>query len=129
MRSSKQTHLTIYINEKLRVSSELDAKCSGGAIAHINLESNFPDTESAWDMLNKIALSGVIYFAFNTRINVCEHQHGFVGTDHCPKCGLPVYDTFQRIVGYLIPTRAYSKDRFKEFTARRWYNYSLELKD
>ena len=82
------------IQEKLRLSSILDAKCSGGSIAHINLEANFPNTDVAWNMLNKIAESGVIYFAFNTRINECKNHHGFVGTDKCPVCGEPVYDTY-----------------------------------
>jgi ribonucleoside-triphosphate reductase len=38
------------IDEKIRTAAILDNKCSGGAIAHINLESNFPDTDSAWYM-------------------------------------------------------------------------------
>ena len=78
----------------------------------------------AWEMLNKIAQSGVIYFAFNTRINECENHHGFVGSEHCPVCGKPVFDTYQRIVGYLVPTRSYSKERFREFTTRQWYEYA-----
>lgn len=117
------------INEKLKLSSILDAKCSGGAIAHINLEANFPNTDMAWDMLNKIAESKVMYFAFNTRINECKNHHGFVGTDICPHCGEPVFDTYQRIVGYLVPTRSYSKTRLLEFTTRQWYNYAVALRD
>lgn len=112
------------IQEKLRLSSILDIKCSGGSIAHINLEQNFPNTDVAWDMLNKIAESGVIYFAFNTRINECDNHHGFVGTDVCPECGHGVYDTYQRIVGFLEPVRSYSKDRKKEFSTRQWYSYA-----
>ena len=112
------------IQEKLRLSSILDAKCSGGAIAHINLEANFPNGDVAWDVLNKIAQSGVIYFAFNTRINECINHHGFVGTDHCPSCGEGVHDTYQRIVGYLVPSRSYSTDRLKEFEARQWYDFA-----
>lgn len=117
------------IQEKLRLSSILDTKCSGGSIAHINLESNFPNTDMAWKMLNHIAKSGVIYFAFNTRINECKNHHGFVGTNNCPECGEPVFDTYQRIVGYLVPTRSYSKDRFKEFNTRQWYEYAEMMKD
>ena len=117
------------IQEKLRLSAILDEKCSGGAIAHINLESNFPNTDMAWEMLNQIAQSGVIYFAFNTRINECKNHHGFVGTDHCPNCGDPVFDTYQRIVGYLVPTRSYSKERFAEFKAREWYKYAEMLRE
>ena len=117
------------LSEKLRLSAILDEKCSGGSIAHINLESNFPNTDVAWDMLNKIAQAGVIYFAFNTRINECKNHHGFVGTDICPNCGEPVHDTYQRIVGYLVPTRSYSKDRFKEFTTRQWYEHAMMLQE
>ena len=116
------------IQEKLRVCSILDVKCSGGSIAHINLESNFPNTDMAWKALNNIAKAGVIYFAFNTRINECKNHHGFVGSDICPNCKCPVHDTYQRIVGYLVPTRAYSKDRKREFSVRQWYNYANQLK-
>ena len=111
------------IQEKLRLSSILDAKCSGGAIAHINLEQNFPNKDVAWEMLNYIASQNVFYFAFNTRINECSNHHGFVGTDICPICGKGVMDTYQRIVGFLEPRRAYSKDRKREFDTRQWYSY------
>ena len=116
------------IQEKLKVSSILDVKCSGGAIAHINLETNFPNKDMAWDVLNNIAQRGVIYFAFNTRINECKNHHGFVGTDICPTCGEDIYDTYQRIVGFLEPVRSYSKDRKKEFNTRQWYDYA-EMKN
>lgn len=112
------------IQEKLRLSSILDAKCSGGAIAHINLENNFPNSDAAWEMLNYIANQNVYYFAFNTRLNECKNHHGFVGTDICPICGEGVMDTYQRIVGFLEPRRSYSKDRKKEFDTRKWYAYA-----
>lgn len=112
------------IDEKLRLSSILDAKCSGGAIAHINIENNFPNKDVAWDMLNKIAISDVIYFAFNSIINECENHHGFVGTDICPICGKPVFDTYTRIVGFLEPRRTYSSVRKRERDARQWYKYA-----
>ena len=110
------------INEKIRTSAILDNKCSGGAIAHINIDNNFPNTDMAWEMLNYIASQGVIYFCYNTRINVCKNHHGFVGTDICPECGEPTIDTYQRVVGFLTPSRSYSNPRFKEFSAREWYD-------
>jgi len=117
------------ITEKIKLSSILDKKCSGGAITHINIENNFPNKDVAWDMLNYIAQNGVIYFAFNSKINECKNHHGFVGTNICPECGEGVSDTYQRIIGYLAPTRSYSKDRFKEFNTRKWYEYSEIVKD
>lgn len=110
------------INEKIRTSAILDNKCSGGAIAHINIDSNFPNSDMAWDMLDYIASQGVIYFCYNTKINVCNNHHGFVGTDICPECGEEKTDTYQRVVGFLTPSKSYSKDRFKEFSARQWYD-------
>lgn len=112
------------IKEKIYLSSVLDKLCSGGAIAHINIENNFPNTDMAWDMLNKIAEAGVIYFAFNNKIKVCDKHHAFVGTDICPNCGGPVFDEITRVVGFLTPTRSYSKDRKHEYSERRWYDLS-----
>jgi ribonucleoside-triphosphate reductase len=110
------------IKEKIRTSAILDNKCSGGAIAHINIDSNFPNKDMAWDMLNYIASQGVIYFCYNTKINVCKNHHGFVGTEMCPECNEPKIDTYQRVVGFLTPSKSYSKERIKEFTARQWYD-------
>lgn len=109
------------IKEKVRLSGLFDKKCGGGVIAHINIENEFPTEEAAWDMLNYLAKNKVIYFAFNSKINECEHHHGFVGTDICPECGGPIIDTYQRIVGYLVPSRNYSSARKKEFSKRQWY--------
>lgn len=113
------------INEKIRTSAILDNKCSGGAIAHVNIDNNFPNTDMAWDMLNYIASQGVIYFCYNTKINVCAHHHGFVDSDICPECGEKAVDTYQRIVGFLTPSKSYSKERFKEFSARQWYDIGV----
>ena len=113
------------INEKIRTSAILDNKCSGGAIAHINIDNNFPNTDMAWEMLNYIASQGVIYFCYNTKINVCKNHHGFVDSDICPECGEHVCDTYQRVVGFLTPSKSYSKERFKEFSARQWYDTAI----
>ena len=110
------------IQEKCRLSSILDKECSGGAIAHINIEGRFPTKEMAWNMLNYVASHGVIYSAFNTKISVCKHKHAFIGTSTCPKCGEPVADTFTRVVGFYTPVSSYQKIRKKEFSKRKWYN-------
>lgn len=112
------------IKEKIYLSSILDKLCSGGAIAHINIENNFTNTDMAWGMLNKIAEAGVIYFAFNSKIKVCDKHHAFVGTDTCPTCGGAVFDEITRVVGFLTPTRSYSKDRKHEYSERRWHELS-----
>jgi ribonucleoside-triphosphate reductase len=109
------------IQEKIKLGSILDKKCNGGQISHVNLEAPFVDKEQAWDLLNKMAKDGVIYFAYNVRTNVCEDGHGFFG-DTCPVCGKPVVDTFQRVVGFLTNRASYSKERKREFDARQWFD-------
>lgn len=109
------------IQEKCRLSSVLDKKCSGGAIAHINVEGRFASKDMAWEMLNYIAQQGVIYFAFNTKISVCKHRHAFIGETNCPTCGEPIADTFTRVVGFYTPVSGYQEIRRKEFDERKWY--------
>lgn len=107
------------LHEKIRLSAELDKACGGGSIAHINLDAPLDNFEAAWDLLNYIADQGVTYFAFNLRISACKHNHGFYGTT-CPTCGEPVETTYQRIVGFLVPEKTYSKERKAEFRMRDW---------
>ena len=109
------------IQEKLDLSAQLDAACSGGSVAHINLDAPFQNFETAWRMLNVVADSGVPYFAFNLRISACEENHGFYG-EVCPICGKPKVTTYQRIVGFLTPESTYSEPRKKEFAMRDWFD-------
>lgn len=87
------------IQEKCRLGSLFDKKCGGGCIAHINIENRFPNEDTAWDMLNYVASQGVIYFAFTTKISVCQHKHAFISENKCPVCGEPIADTYARVVG------------------------------
>lgn len=105
--------------EKIRTSAALDRACGGGSIAHINLEAPITNFDTAWKLLNHIAKEGVVYFAFNLRINACEHNHGFFG-ETCPICGKPKTTSYQRIVGFLTPEKNYSSVRKKEFAKRDW---------
>lgn len=110
------------IQEKCRLGHLFDAKCGGGCIAHIDIENRFPNEEAAWDMLNYVAKQGVIYFAFTTKINVCEDKHAFIGTKECPQCGKPVADQYARVVGFYTPVSGYQRIRKNEFNQRKWYD-------
>ena len=110
------------IQEKCRLGHLFDQKCGGGCIAHINIENRFANEEEAWQMLNYVAAHGVIYFAFTTKISVCEDKHAFIGEAYCPICGKPIADTYARVVGFYTPTSSYQKIRKREFDHRRWMN-------
>ena len=109
------------LEEKCRLSAILDKACNGGSIAHINIDAPFTNFDTAWDMLNYVADSGVPYFAFCTRISACEENHGFYG-EKCPICGKPKVTTYQRVVGFLTPEKTYSKERKAEFKMRDWFD-------
>lgn len=108
------------INERIKLASILDKKAGGGQILHIGLEGAQLTEEESWKMLNYIANSGVIYFAYNPKLSICEKSHTFFG-DVCPICGRPKHDEVSRIVGYLVPTSSYSEGRKEEYENRRWY--------
>lgn len=109
------------MHERIRIASTFDKFCNGGSILHVNIEAPFASYEQAWDMLNYIADQGVTYFAFNTKIQACKHNHAFFGKI-CPECGEPVETEYTRIVGFYTPIKTYSKERKAEYNLREWEN-------
>ncbi len=114
------------LQEKVRLSAILDKACNGGSILHANFDAPFNNFETAWDILNYVADSGVPYFAFCNKISACENNHGFYG-EICPTCQQPKVTTYQRIVGFLTPERSYSKPRKDEFKLRQWEKSDIEV--
>lgn len=107
------------MHERIRIAALFDGFCNGGSILHVNTEAPFNNFDSAWQMLNYIADQGVTYFAFNTKIQACKHNHAFFGTV-CPECGCGVATEYTRIVGFYTPVRTYSKERKAEYEMREW---------
>ena len=109
------------IQERIRIASLFDSYCNGGSIAHINIEAPFNNFETAWKMTEYIADQGLTYFAFNTKIQVCSHNHAFYGKI-CPVCGGPVATEYTRIVGFYTPIKTWSRPRKDEYLMREWEN-------
>ena len=109
------------IQERAKIAGILDNKCGGGCITHCQIDAPFNNEEVAWKMLNYIASQGVIYFAFNLKINIDVNKHSFT-TSKCAICGESPSDTYQRVVGYLVPTSSWSEGRKKELSERDWMN-------
>ena len=109
------------IQERIRIASLFDSYCNGGSIAHINIDAPFDSFEKAWDMIEYIADQGLTYFAFNTKIQACKHNHAFIGKI-CPICGEPVDTEYTRIVGFYTPIKTWSKERKEEYKMREWEN-------
>lgn len=107
------------LQERIRIASLFDSYCNGGSIAHINIEAPFDSFEKAWEMTEYIADQGLTYFAFNTKIQACKHNHAFFG-EICPLCGEPVETEYTRIVGFYTPIKTWSAKRKEEYKMREW---------
>lgn len=107
------------LQERIKIAAAFDEYCNGGSILHANIEAPFSSFEQAWKMLNYITDSGVTYFAFNTKIQACKHNHAFYG-DVCPICGEPVATEYTRVVGFYVPITTWSKERMEEYHMREW---------
>ncbi|MDI3473059.1 MAG: hypothetical protein PWQ20_373 [Thermotogaceae bacterium] len=123
--SNQWLPLTVEANllDRIRYSGIFDKKVSGGAILHVNLGNKFRNENEAWRMVNLIAKTGVVYFAFNHKISVCPDGHAFYG-DICPVCLKKKSDEFTRIVGYLVPVSGFNKKRrILEYPERKFYSF------
>ena len=107
------------LQERIRIQAMFDGFCNGGSILHANFDAPFDSFDKAWQMLNYIADQGVTYFAFNTKIQACEHNHAFYGRT-CPVCGGGVATEYTRIVGFYTPVKTWSNERKAEFRLRGW---------
>lgn len=114
------------IDQRIKLSSILDKKAGGGQILHISLDGGKLTEEASWNLLNHIAKSGVIYFAFNPKLSLCNKSHTFFG-DICPVCGGAKVDEATRIVGYLVPTSTYTSQRKEEYYNRKWYTIGDDI--
>lgn len=109
------------MQERIRIAAAFDEFCNGGSILHANIEAPFANFEQAWQMLNYITDNGVTYFAFNTKIQACKHNHAFYGKK-CPVCGEDVATEYTRVVGFYTPIKTWSKERKAEYALREWEN-------
>jgi len=109
------------INDRSQYAAVLDKLCGGGSILHLNIDAPFTNSEQGWKLLNEIAKKGVIYFAFNNRISVDKHEHGFYG-DTC-WCGEPKCGEATRPVGFITLVKNWIPSRKKEYEERKWISY------
>ena len=111
------------LKERIRIASLFDSYCNGGSICHVNIDAPFTNFDQAWKMVNYIADQGLTYFAFNTKIQACAHNHAFYGKK-CPICGGDVATEYTRIVGFYTPIRTWSAARKEEYKMRKWEDVS-----
>lgn len=87
----------------------------GGQASHLNLEENL-SKEQYTKLLEFAVREGNSYITFNVPQTQCD-DCGFIAKHFflkCPKCDSSHNTIWTRIIGYLRPVKAWSKDRQKE---------------
>lgn len=97
--------------DRIRLQGEFDAKMSGGAICHINVEQTIENVETIEKLIETAAKMGVVYFAINYNLQRCSEGHMSVGRKDTCSCGAPIVDNFTRVVGFLTNTKNWHQVR------------------
>jgi len=110
--------------DRIRLQGIFDKHFSGGAIAHINIDTPIEDVEQIEKLIIRCAKMGVIYFAINYVLSECEHGHMTVtnGTK-CTVCGREIINKYTRVVGFLTNVKNWHEvRRQQDFPNRQFYN-------
>lgn len=97
--------------ERIELQGKFDKLFSGGAICHVNIESEITDPQKMMDLMEYAAKCGVVYWAVNYKLHMCKNNHVWVGTDVCPKCGEVWTDEITRVVGFFTYTKNWNPVR------------------
>jgi ribonucleoside-triphosphate reductase len=112
--------------DRIKLQGVFDKHFSGGAIAHINIDTPIEDLTQIENLIETCAKMGVVYFAINYVIAECEKGHICVTTsDKCTICGGNIINKFTRVVGFLTSIKNWHEvRREKDFPNRQWYKGS-----
>jgi len=111
------------ILDRIKLQGRFDKKMSGGAIVHLNVETQIENPELMEDLIRTSIKQGVVYQAINYNLQHCENEHLSVGkNENCPICGKPITDNFTRVVGFLTNTKNWHKIRREiDYPNRQFY--------
>ena len=97
----------------------------GGSALHCNLEEHL-SKEQYLKLIDFAVKEGTNYFTFNVPNSKCEDCGHIVKApiDTCPKCNSSNVTWYTRVIGYLRPVSAFSRDRQIE-AAKRTYSKTI----
>lgn len=110
--------------DRIKLQGLFDKHFSGGAIAHINVDTPIEDEQQIVDLIKTCAKMGVVYWAINYNLQYCENGHMSVGKGEiCSVCGGKITDNYTRVVGFLTNTKNWNKTRREiDYPNRQFYN-------
>jgi len=117
---------TSVIDKLVLQGGDIAKALSGGQAAHINLEEHL--SKEQYLKLLRIAVEvGCNYFTFNIPNTQCDSCKAIFKKPLavCPKCGSDKVTQWTRVIGYLRPIKAFSKERQEE-AAKRVYSKGSE---
>lgn len=109
--------------DRIKLQGLFDSHFSGGAILHVNIEEQVTDTQKIIDLINTCAKKGVVYWAINYNLQMCEADHMSIGANgSCPICGKPIRENFTRVVGFLTNIKNWNiTRRTVDYPNRQFY--------
>ena len=96
----------------------------GGSALHCNLEEHL-SKEQYLKLIDFAIAEGTSYFTFNIPNSKCDDCKHIVKAPikKCPKCGSNKITWYTRVIGYLRPVSAFSRDRQIEAEKRTYSKY------
>lgn len=117
--------------DRIDLQAKFDKHFGGGSILHINIDELNADIDTQVDLIEAMANKGVIYFAFNSIIGVCndcgknstqqKKDVSAENTGKCKYCKSTNVDVAFRVVGFVRKVKNWAKGRRKEFGNRKFY--------
>ena len=127
---TNSTNLPVnYTSDPLAVldhQDDLQAKYTGGTVAHLFFGESLPDWRACRDFVRKVATNHKLpYFTITPTFSVCQ-KHGYMSgeVETCPKCG-EACEIWSRVVGYYRPVKHWNKGKQAEFKDRKEYEIPI----
>ena len=101
-----------------------------GQALHCNLDEHL-SKEQYLKLIDFAIENGTSYFTFNIPMSECKSCGHIVNAPikECPKCGSNKIDYWTRIIGYLRPVSAFSKERQIEQKNRFYGKFRDDIPD
>jgi len=101
--------------DRIKLQGLFDGNMTGGAICHINIESQIKDADTMFNIMKTCIKKGVVYFAINYNLQQCTEKHMSVGrADRCVICGADIENNYTRVAGFVTNTKNWHKVRREE---------------
>lgn len=108
--------------QMLDLQDEIQAKYTGGTVAHVFLGEAEIDPNSLKNFVKKVFEQYQLpYLSITPTFSICT-EHGYISgiKEKCPQCGT-VTEIYSRVVGYYRPVKQWNVGKQAEFRLRKFY--------